>query len=128
MGVLMLREMSLVQASTVRPVARDEERNRDTILTPSFAKRSSAQNSFILAEGELSQNDMADQRAHQMSEFHFRKFAIPSTFSYWNIRFKTEVCSCSNFLAEAVLCGDGRYSRRSEIFVFFTRVPSFPRF
>ena len=89
-----------VQASAERPVARDEEQNRNTILTPSFAKRSSAQNSFILAEGEHSQNAMADQQRLQISEFHCCVF--PS-LSCWKTRFKIEVCSCSNFLAEAVL-------------------------
>ena len=38
-----------------------------------------------------------------ISELHFDMFPAPQTFSCWKIRFKTEVCSCSHFLAEALL-------------------------
>ena len=33
---------------------------------------------------------------------HFDKFPTPVTFACWKIRFKTEVCTCSQFPAEAV--------------------------
>ena len=33
----------------------------------------------------------------------FRKFPTPTTFACWKIRFKTEVCTCSQFLSEAML-------------------------
>ena len=35
--------------------------------------------------------------------FTFDKFPTPATFACWKIRFKTEVCTCSQFPTEAVL-------------------------
>ena len=34
--------------------------------------------------------------------FHFDKFPTPATFACWKIRFKTEVCICSQFPTEAM--------------------------
>ena len=39
----------------------------------------------------------------QISELHFDKFPTPTTFACWKIRFKTEVCTCSQFPTEAML-------------------------
>ena len=39
----------------------------------------------------------------QISELHFDKFHIPTTFPCWKMRFKTEVCTCSQFPTEAML-------------------------
>ena len=36
-------------------------------------------------------------------DLHFDKFPNPATFACWKIRFKTEVCTCSQFLTEAML-------------------------
>ena len=33
---------------------------------------------------------------------HFDKFPTPATFACWKIRFKTEVCTCSQFPTEAM--------------------------
>ena len=52
---------------------------------------------------EDSQNYGADQQRLQISELHFDKFPNPATFACWKIRFKTEVCACSQFLTEAML-------------------------
>ena len=41
-------------------------------------------------------NDTADL------DLHFDKFPTPATFACWKIRFKTEVCTCSQFPAEAM--------------------------
>ena len=60
-------------------------------------------NSFFPAEAVYPQNYIADQRRLQILELHFGKFPTPSTFSFWKIRFKTEVCTCSQFLTEATL-------------------------
>ena len=38
----------------------------------------------------------------QISDPHFDKFPNPATFACWKIRFKTEVCACSQFLTEAM--------------------------
>ena len=39
----------------------------------------------------------------QISDLHFDKFPTPATFACWKIRFKTEVCTCSQFPTEAML-------------------------
>ena len=35
-------------------------------------------------------------------DLHFNKFPTPATFACWKIRFKTEVCTCSQFPTEAM--------------------------
>ena len=62
----------------------------------------SAKSSIIPCEGDSSKN-YADQQRLQISDLHFDKFPTPATFACWKIRFKTEVCTCSQFLAEAML-------------------------
>ena len=44
----------------------------------------------------------ADQQRLQISDLHFDKFSTPATFACWKIRFKTEVCTCSQFPTEAM--------------------------
>ena len=44
----------------------------------------------------------ADQQRLQISDLHFDKFPTPATFACWKIRFKTEVCTGSQFPAEAM--------------------------
>ena len=65
--------------------------------------RPSAKNSFIPGEGDSSKNNEADQQRLQISDLHFDKFPTPATFACWKVRFKTEVCTCSQFPAEAML-------------------------
>ena len=43
-----------------------------------------------------SQTPVQDQR-WPISDPHFDKFSTPATFAWWKIRFKTQVCSCSQF-------------------------------
>ena len=43
-----------------------------------------------------------DQQRLQISDLHFDKFPTPATFACWKIRFKTEVCTCSQFSTEAM--------------------------
>ena len=38
----------------------------------------------------------------QISDLHFDKFPTPATFACWKMRFKTEVCTCSQFHTEAM--------------------------
>ena len=45
----------------------------------------------------------ADQQRLQISDLHFDKFPTPATLACWKIRFKTEVCTCSQFPPEAML-------------------------
>ena len=62
----------------------------------------SAKISIILSEGDSSKNYGADQQRLQIADRHFDKFPSPATFACWKIRFKTEVCTCSQFPTEAV--------------------------
>ena len=54
-----------------------------------------------LVRGDSSNNYGADQQRLQISDLHFDKFPTPATFACWKIRFKTEVCTCSQFPMEA---------------------------
>ena len=63
----------------------------------------SAKNSVIPGEGDSSKNYGADQQRLQISDLHFNKFPTPSRFACWKMRFKTEVCTCSQFPTEAML-------------------------
>ena len=62
----------------------------------------SAKYSVIFGGGDSSKNYEADQQRLQISELHFDKFPTPATFAFQNIRFKTEVCTCSQFPTEAM--------------------------
>ena len=62
----------------------------------------SAKDSVIFSGGDYSKNYGADQQRLQISDLHFDKFLTPATFACWKIRFKTEVCTCSQFPTEAM--------------------------
>ena len=62
----------------------------------------SAKNSVIFSGGDSSKNYWAGQQRLQISDLHFDKFPTPATFAGWKIRFKTEVCTCSQFPTEAM--------------------------
>ena len=62
----------------------------------------SAKDSVIISGGDSSKNYGADQQRLQISDLHFDKFPTPATFACWKIRFKTEVCTCSQFPLEAM--------------------------
>ena len=62
----------------------------------------SAKDSVIFSGGDYSKNYGADQQRLQISDLHFDKFPTPATFACWKIRFKTEVCTCSQFSTEAM--------------------------
>ena len=62
----------------------------------------SAKDSVILSGGDYSKNYGADQQRFQISDLHFDKFPTPATFASWKIRFKTEVCICSQLPTEAM--------------------------
>ena len=62
----------------------------------------SAKDSVIFSRGDYSKNYGADQQRLQISDLHFDKFPAPATFACWKIRFKTEVCTCSQFPTEAM--------------------------
>ena len=62
----------------------------------------SAKDSVIFCGGDPSKNYGADQQRLQILDLHFDKFPTPATFACWKIRFKTEVCTCSQFPTEAM--------------------------
>ena len=62
----------------------------------------SAKDSVIFSGGDSSKNYGADQQRLQISHLQFDKFPTPATFACWKIRFKTEVCTCSQFPTEAM--------------------------
>ena len=62
----------------------------------------SAKDSVIFSGGDYSKNYGADQQRLQISDIRFDKFLTPATFACWKIRFKTEVCTCSQFPTEAM--------------------------
>ena len=85
------------------PHVTNERQNPDTALDPRCQSGPSAGNSFDPKEGRFSKDYGADQQRLQISELHFDNFPNPATFACWKIRFKTEVCTCSQFHTEAML-------------------------
>ena len=53
-------------------------------------------------EETLFKNYGADQQRLQISDLHFDKFPTPATLACWKIRFKTKVCTFSQFPTEAM--------------------------
>ena len=74
------------------------EQNRDLRCQSGL----SVKDSVIFSGGDSSKNYGADQQPLQISDLHFDKFPTPATFACWKIRFKTEVCTCSQFPTEAL--------------------------
>ena len=62
----------------------------------------SAKNSVIFGGRDSSKNYGADQQRLPISDLHFDKFPTPATFACWKTRFKTEVCTSSQFQTEAM--------------------------
>ena len=62
----------------------------------------SAKNSIIPCGSDSLKKYGADQQRLQISDLHFDKFPTPATFACWKIRFKTEVCTSSQFPTEAM--------------------------
>ena len=63
----------------------------------------SAKDSVIFSRRHSSKNHGADQQRLQIiSDLHFDKFPTPATFACWKIKFKTEVCTCSQLPTEAM--------------------------
>ena len=58
--------------------------------------------SHLQWRGDSSKNYGADQQQLQISDLHFDKFPTPAPFACWKMRFKTEVCTCSQFPTEAM--------------------------
>ena len=80
---------------------------------------------------ETPKNYWADQQRLQISDLHFDKFPSPATLACWKIRFKTEVCTCSQFPTEAthwikeVEMVDSVDDLKSSIFLRCIQMPNF---
>ena len=85
-----------LHTSTVEKSERPEHRDLRCQSGPSD------KDSVIFSGGDYSKNYGADQQRLQISDLHFDKFPTPATFACWKIRFKTEVCTCSQFPTEAM--------------------------
>ena len=85
------------------PHVMSESQTPNTTLDPRCQSGPSARYSFDPSEGRFSKNYGADQQRLQISDLHFDKFTTPATFACCKIRFKTEVCTCSQFPTEAML-------------------------
>ena len=86
-----------IHMSTAEKSERPEQ-NQDLRCLPG----PSAKDSVIFSGGDSSKNHGADQQRLQISDLHFDGFPTPATFACWKIRFKTEVCTCSQFPTEAM--------------------------
>ena len=80
----------------------EKSENQRPVQDQRCQSRPSAQNSVIPSEGDSSNNYGADQERLQISDLHFDRFPTPATFACWKVRFKTEVCTCSQFSTEAM--------------------------
>ena len=86
-----------LQSSTVENSERPEQ-NQDLRCQSG----PSAKDSVIFSGGDSLKNYVADQERLQILDLHFDKFPTPATFACWKIRFKTGVCTCSQFPTEAM--------------------------
>ena len=62
----------------------------------------SAKDSVIFSGGDSSKNYGADQQRLQISDLHLWQVPCTSNFACWKMRFKTKVCTCSQFPTEAM--------------------------
>ena len=85
------------------PHVMSERQTPDTTVDPRCQSGPSVRNSFDPREKRSPKNYGADQQRLQISNLHFDKFPNLATFACWRIRFKTEVCTCSQFPTEAML-------------------------
>ena len=81
----------------------EKNENQTPVQDQRCLSRPSARNSVVPSEGRFSKNYEADQQRLQISDPHFDKFPTSATFACWKIRFKTEVCTCSQFPTDAML-------------------------
>ena len=88
------------KSRSTHPVEKGERQEQDQDLRCQSGP--SAKDAVILSGGDSSKNYGADQQRLQIADLHFGKFPTPATFACWKIRFKTEVCTCSQFPTEAM--------------------------
>ena len=97
-----LNPWSSGRVETIRSSTAEKNENQTPIQDQRCQSGPSAKSSVIPSEGDSLKNYGAEQQRLQISDFHFDKFPSPATFACWKIRFKTEVCTCSQFPTEAM--------------------------
>ena len=91
-----IASMELIERRASPFVHREKEQNQDLRCQSG----QSASDSVIFSGGDYSKNYGAVQRL-QILGLHFDKFQHQQPFACWKMRFKTEVCACSQFPTEA---------------------------
>ena len=91
----------LIRRSWIDGVPEESERQTKT-QDQRCQSGQSAKSSVIFSGGDSFKELWADQQRLQISDLHFDKFPTLATFACWRIRFKIEVCTCSQFLTEAL--------------------------
>ena len=86
----------------IRSLQAGKNGNRTQCQDQRCQSRQSAKDSVIPSGRDFSKKFGTDQQRLQNSDLHFDKFPTPATFACWKIRFNTEVCTCSQFLTEAM--------------------------
>ena len=97
-----LNPWSSGRAEPIHSSTAEKNENQTPVQDQRCQSGPSAKSLVILSEGDSLNNYWADQQRLQISDPHFDKFTTPATFACWKIRFKTEVCICSQFLTEAM--------------------------
>ena len=98
-----LNPWSSGRVETIRSSTAVKNENQTPVQDQRCQSGPSAKNSVIPSIVDSLKNYGADQQRLQISDLHFDKFHTPATFACWKIRFKTEVCTCSQFPTEAML-------------------------
>ena len=85
-----------LHSSTVERSERQKTKSRSEMPVWTVSQK------FTHLQWRLFKEFWADQQRLQISDLRFDKFPAPATFACWKIRFKTEVCTCSQFPTEAM--------------------------
>ena len=85
------------------PHVMSERQTPDTALDPRCQSRPSARNSFDRNEGRSSKYMGQTNKDCRSRIFFLTNSLLQQTFACWKIRFKPEVCTCSQFHTEAML-------------------------
>ena len=98
-----LNPWSSGREETIHSSTLEKSEKQTPVQDQRYQSGPSAKNSVIPSEGDSLNNYGADQQRLQISDLHFDKFPTPATLACWKIKIKVEVCTCSQFPAEAVL-------------------------
>ena len=90
------------EARRTKTIHTSEDRlNHGTMPMPTFATKPWTASSTMLVE--LPQSYMVGQLGQQISELQFDKFRDPQWFLVWQIRFKNQVATGSDFPSDDML-------------------------